>query len=234
MKIRCGVLILAVLAASGIARGSVIVTGAVSYTDFVDGSGVCSSSSASASSLSLYCGDSTGGSTLTANVGDTSGNAQIEESTAELQRQPTSSSASFDVSIDGTYMLTGGTGYGYATWTMDDNMDGGSFGPCTVSVGGVTEYCTIDLGASPFPFVWTASGSFLVPYNTPFDLSMDVAFSGASYGYGGMSGTFDYNLGDGDLVAVATEPSTFLLLGSALLFLLPAKFHRSLTKAPRP
>jgi hypothetical protein len=225
MKIRCGVLTLAVLAASGIARADMIVTGTAGSTG-------CSSSSSS-TSLSLYCADpaSPGSYTsLIANLGDTSGNAQIFEATEQLGQISTSANASLLVSIDGTYMLTGGTGYGYATVTFDGTTFGPSFSCGTIELGGVSDRCYWQ-DLPPYGS-WTLSDTFYVPYNTPLDLNMNFEFSMYQYGVGSGGGSFTYSLGDLS-PAPAPEPPTFLLLGSALLFLLPAKFCRNLTKAPR-
>jgi hypothetical protein len=127
-------------------------------------------------------------------------------------------------------MLTGGTGYGYATVTFDGTTYGPSFSCGTIELGGVSELCpwwdTSSFGS------WTVSDTFYVPYNTPLDLNMNFDFSMDQYGAGSGGGSVTYSLGDLSPVP-APEPSPFLLLGSALLFLLPAKFYRNLTRAPR-
>lgn len=82
------------------------------------------------------------------------------------------------VSMDGWYMLSGGDGFGYADWNLisENSIDGpGEFGPCSVSVDGLTELC--DPALDGYGFLGPGeTGSFYVPYNTPFQLD----FNGSS------------------------------------------------------
>ena len=71
---------------------------------------------------------------------------------------------------NGTYMLTGGSGFGLANWTIGGFTSGlgaAQWTPCTITFGEVTETCVL---GSDFP----ASGSFLAPFNTPLDLTFNT------------------------------------------------------------
>jgi hypothetical protein len=78
--------------------------------------------------------------------------------------------------IDGTYILTGGSGDGYVDWSASSYRygagGGGVFGPCSITLNGVTENCDLNAGY--------ASGSFLVPYNTPVSLIFGTSYSAGS------------------------------------------------------
>jgi hypothetical protein len=62
----------------------------------------------------------------------------------------------------------------------------------------------------------SASGSFLVPYNTPLQLIFNTSFSAAGIDFDGVDSGMDYSFGA--LESVPTpEPGTFTLLSLGLL-----------------
>jgi hypothetical protein len=193
-----------------------VISGSVSST--VYGGPACSSSGA-ATSLALSCSDpsaSAATSTLTANVGVTSGSVQVFIDSLSNQSGGSYESASFDLSVTGNYTLAGGTGYGYADLLFGPGGydmlgaspygDTGYVGPCSVTLDGQTQYCD---------FVGSTSMEFYVPYNTPLDLDMQIDFSGASVGGQETAGELTYNLSA--LTPEAPEPTSLLLLGTGLI-----------------
>lgn len=215
MRLSFAAVLLVLLAASASAHADTLATGSVFNRDLAGV--VCSHSQSSASSLSLSCGSLTpvseGFASLTANVGDTAGSMHALVNSWEDFTHPgftTFASTSFSLSVNGTYMLTGGTGLGLVTWTTDafrhGEGGGGNFGPCTLNLAGVSEDCNMNAGS--------ASGSFLVPYNTPLQLSFNTSFSGAGIDGDGVDSGMDYSFGS---LIVTPEPGTFTLLSLGLL-----------------
>src|ERR1700761_4483582 len=171
--------LLAALASAGYAHGDAIVAGSVSNRNLAGG--LCSSSVSSSSSVSLNCGSggvTEGGARVNAAIGPLDASMQVFLSSYENPMAPGASTlalTSLSWSIDGTYILRGGSGYGYVDWSATSYRygegGGGLFGPCSITLNGLTEDCDLNSGS--------ASGSFLVPYNTPVTLIF-----GASYGAG--------------------------------------------------
>jgi hypothetical protein len=176
MKLVNAAALLAALAMAGCAYGDAIVAGSLSNRNLAGG--LCSSGGVNSSALSLSCG--TGGfadglAQVNATVGPLDASMQVFLSSygnPMAAGMSTVALVSLAWGIDGTYILTGGSGYGSVDWSATSYRHGegggGVFGPCSITVNGVTESCDLNSGS--------ASGSFLVPYNTPLTLIF-----GASY-----------------------------------------------------
>jgi hypothetical protein len=112
--------------------------------------------------------------------------------------------------IDGTYVLTGGSGYGSVDWSATSYRygegGGGLFGPCSITLDGVTETCDLNSGS--------ASGSFLVPYNTPLTLIFGASYVGGAADFDDVYSRMNFDI-DG-LKAVdptmTPEPPTWTLM----------------------
>jgi hypothetical protein len=122
--------------------------------------------------------------------------------------------------IDGTYILTGGSGYADVNWSATSYRygegGGGLFGPCSITLNGVTETCDLNSGS--------ASGSFLVPYDTPVTLIFGASYFAGAADFDDVYSGMDFDI-DG-LTAVdptaTPEPPTlslFALAAGVLIFL---------------
>jgi hypothetical protein len=194
----------AVLAFSGYAYADTMVAGSVS--DRKVSGGLCSSAATSSSAVSLNCGaggSSDGLAQVNSAIGPLSASMQVFLSSSGNPMVPgatTLALASLSWNIDGTYILTGGSGYGYVDWSATTYRHGegggGLFGPCSITLNGVTENCDLNSGS--------AGGSFVVPYNTPVNLIFGASYSAGAANfenvYSGM------NLGIDGLQTV--DPST--------------------------
>jgi hypothetical protein len=216
---------LTIIAGTACASADTLIAGSVYDRNLTNN--VCSQSGSSASGLSMACGSAINSNyaSLIATVGDTSGAVGVFADSFENMNSPaftTIGKVNFDLSVDGTYTLTGGTGYGYAYVLIDDYTHGegggGTFSECAITLDGQTKSC--DPGLNIF--------SFYVPYNTALALSLDASFAGtAAYADGLSSGiTYDFqNLtSDPD---PAPEPSTLWLLGTGSIALLGTVRQRS-------
>jgi len=169
----------AVLAFTSYAYADTMVVGSVSDRNL--SGGLCSSAATSSNAVSLNCGagsTSDGLAQVSAAIGPLSASMQVFLTSSGNPMTPgttTLALANLSWNIDGTYVLTGGTGYGYVDWSATSYRHGegggGLFGPCSITLDGVTENCDLNSGS--------AGGSFIVPYNTPVNLIF-----GASYAAG--------------------------------------------------
>jgi hypothetical protein len=135
--------------------------------------------------------------------------------------------ASLAWGIDGTYILTGGSGNGYVDWTATSYRygegGGGIFGPCTITLNGVTETCDLNSGS--------ASGSFLVPYNTPITLIFGASFVAGAAAFDDVYSGMNFDVDGLKVVDPATmtpEPPTWTLvaLAAGIILALRTRFAR--------
>lgn len=215
------------------AHGDQIVSGNISNKNL--SGGVCSSSQSSSSALSLSCvsGSATDGEAqLNASVTPLSASMQISLSSLEDPNQPgmtTLADANLSFTIDGTYILTGGTGSGTVTWAADSYRfgegGGGVFGPCSITIADVTQTCDLNAGG-------TLSGTFIVPYDTPVSLLFNTSYSAGAADFDSVYAGMNFNIDPMTPVeAKAPEPATwvFFVLASAMIYFL----HRRRVKALR-
>lgn len=215
--------LLAVLVIAGYAHGDEIVAGSVSNKNLAGG--VCSSAATSASSISLDCGSGSvtdGRAQVSASVGPLDASMQVFLSSYGNPMAPgTTTLALTNLSwgIDGTYILTGGSGDGYVDWSAisyrHGEGGGGLFGPCSITLNGVTENCDLNSGS--------ASGSFLVPYNTPVTLIFGASYSAGVADYDAVYSGMDLSI-DGlqtvDPATMTPEPPTWMLMALAATIIL--------------
>lgn len=204
MKFGCGAFFFA-LAVTTFAHADSVVSGTVSLTG---PNYSCSQSGSSGTSLSLSCADASSPSNFASLTGSATptvvqGALNLENLTSFLTSYHASGSLS--LSMDGLYMLTGGTGYGYANWAVSASpLHDGSFGPCSVTFGGVTQFCDPSNGLQ--------MGSFYVPYDTPLQLDFLASYNVPSIG--NVSGGGQLVLSVSNLQPVVTpEPKSMWLVG---------------------
>lgn len=226
MKMANAAALLAALAIAGYAYGDAIVTGSVSDTNLAGG--VCASAAASSSSVSLNCGS---GAQVSASVGALDANMQVFLSSYGNPTAPgttTLALTSLSWGIDGTYILTGGSGYGSVDWSATSYRygegGGGLFGPCIITLNGVTETCDLNSGS--------ASGSFLVPYSTPVTFIFGTSYAAGAEDFDDVYSGMQFNI-DGlqtvDPATMTPEPPTWMLLAltGTSIFAVRMKFARS-------
>jgi hypothetical protein len=123
--------------------------------------------------------------------------------------------------IDGTYILTGGSGYGYVDWSATSYRygegGGGLFGPCSITLNGVTEACDLNSGS--------ASGSFLVPYNTPVTLIFGASYFAGAANFDAVYSGMNFKIDGLKTVDPTTtpEPPTWTLVALAAGIILCAR-----------
>jgi hypothetical protein len=201
-------------AAAPRAQADAIVSGSV-YSLVYSSGNACSQAGGPAGSLALACNSlPLAYSSLTANVGATSGSVLVNLSSMPGGPGPASyETAAFQLSLTGTYELTGGTGSGFADLDIDTFLNG-------AGGGGYWNTCSVTLGTQNQSCAAGGTLDFLVPYNTPLDLDLVINYSGAGeFGDGADSGV-DYNLGALTPESPVPEPATLLLLGTGLIPLL--------------
>jgi hypothetical protein len=223
-------ILLTVIATAVGAHGDEIVSGNISNQNL--NGGVCSSSSSSSSSISLACGSGSitnGQSLLNASVTPLTASMQVDLSSYEEPTHPgmtTLAEANLSFTIDGTYILTGGTGYGTVIWSADSfrygEGGGGLFDSCSITIGPVTEMCDLNAGVP-------LSGTFIVPYNTPVSLLFTASY------YAGAEDSDDVYAGmnfDIDPMTPVNTPEgptwIFFGLGAAMVYFLHRRRARAL------
>ncbi len=221
--------LLAALAIAGYAHGDTIVTGSVSNQGLTGGP--CSSAAASSSSVSLSCGSSNftdGLAQVNAAVGPLNASMQVFLSSYENPAAPGMSTlalANLSWAIDGTYILTGGSGYGYVDWSASSYRygegGGGVFGPCSITLNNVTEDCDLNAGS--------ASGSFLVPYNTPVTLIFGTSYSAGAVDfdevYSGMNLDVDGLKGVDPTTTPESPTLTLMAIAAAAIVCIRLRFR---------
>jgi hypothetical protein len=210
--------LLAALTIAGYAYGDTIVTGSVSNQNLTGGH--CSSTAASSNSVSLNCGSSgfaDGLAHVNAAVGPLNASMQVFLSSYESLSAPGMSTlalTNLSWAIDGTYILTGGSGDGYVDWSASSYRygagGGGVFGPCSITLNGVTENCDLNAGY--------ASGSFLMPYNTPVSLIFGTSYSAGSVDFDEVYSGMNFDIDSLRPVDPSTtpEPPTWTLVAIAV------------------
>lgn len=227
-------IVLVALATALSAHADELVSGSVSNQNL--SGAICSSSSSSSSSISLACGSgqvTDGQAQLSASVTPLAASMQVNLSSYESSTQPgmtTIADANLSFTIDGTYELTGGTGYGTVIWSADSfrygEGGGGLFGPCSITIAGVTETCDLNAGGSQ-------SGTFVVPYNTPVSLLFNTSFAASAEDFDGVYSGMNFNIDPMTPLDIpkTPEPATwvFFSLGAAMVYFL----HRRQARASR-
>ncbi len=223
------------LAGMGMAAGAhadEIVSGSISNKDL--SGGVCSSSSSSSTSISLACvpASVTGGQAqLNASVTPLTASMLVNLSSYENPTQPgmtTLAEANLSFTIDGTYVLTGGTGYGTVIWTADSfrhgEGGGGVFGPCSITIAGATEMCDLNAGVP-------LTGTFIVPYDTPVSLLFNASYSAGSEDFDGVYSGMNFNIDPMTPTDIpkTSEPATWMLfsLAAAMVYFLHRRQART-------
>ena len=221
--------LLATFAIAGYAHGDTIVTGSVSNQNLTGPR--CSSNAASSSSVSLKCGSAgltDGLAQVNAAVGPLDASMQVFLSSYENPATPgvtTLALANLSWAIDGTYILTGGSGYGYVDWSATSYRygegGGGVFGPCSITLNDVTEYCDLNAGY--------ASGSFLVPYNTPVTLIFGTSYSAGSVDFDEVYSGMNFDIDGLKAVDPSTTPEpptlTLVALAAGIILCIRLKFR---------
>lgn len=212
---------LAVLAFASHAYADAIVTGSVSDRNL--NGGICSSSAASSNAVSLTCGaggSSDGLAQVNAAVGPLGASMQVFLSSLGNPMAPgatTLALADLSWGIDGAYILTGGSGYGYVDWSATSYRHGegggGVFGACNVTLNGVTETCDLNSGS--------ANGSFIVPYETPVSLIFGASYSAGAANFDAVYSGMDFKIDGLHPVDPSTTPEppawTLVALASAII-----------------
>ena len=213
--------LLATFAIAGCAYGDTIVTGSVSNKNLTGEQ--CSSTATSSSSISLNCGSNGvthGPAQVSAAVGSLDASMQVFLYSSGNPAAPgmsTLASTNLSWAIDGTYILSGGSGYGYVDWSARSYRygegGGGVFGPCRITLNGVTESC--DLNASH------DGGSFLVPYDSPITLLFGTSYTAGAVDFDSVYSGMNFDIDGLKAVDPSTTPEpptvTLVALAAAIL-----------------
>ncbi len=214
--------LLAALAIAGCAYGDSIVAGSVSNRNLTGG--LCSSAAVTSSSVSLSCGSggiTDGQAQVNATVGPLDASMQVFLSSYGNPMAPGTSTlalASLAWGIDGTYILTGGSGYGSVDWSATayryGEGGGGLFGPCSITLNGVTETCDLNSGS--------ASGTFLVPFNTPVTLIFGTSYVAGAADFDDVYSGMNFNIDGLKTVdpTMTPEPPTWTQVALAAAIIL--------------
>jgi hypothetical protein len=221
--------LLAVLAFTGYAYADAIVAGSVSDRNL--NGGVCSSAATSSSAVLLNCGAggiADGLAQVNAAVGPLSASMRVFLSSygsPMTSGANTLALANLSWQIDGTYILTGESGYGYVNWSAASYRHGegggGLFGPCSITLDDVTENCDLNSGS--------ASGSFVVPYNTPVSLIFGASYTAGAANFDNVYSGMDLDIDTLRLVdpSMTPEPPTWTLVALASAIIVGFRMRRA-------
>lgn len=185
--------------------------------------GLCSSTAASSSSVGLSCGSggTDGEAKVNASVGPLDARMQVFLSSYENPMNPGMTTIA---TTDLSWMITGGSGYGYVEWSATSDRygegGGGFFGPCSIALNGVTESCDLNAGG--------ASGSFLIPYDTPVTLLFGVSYFAGTANFDAVYSGMDFEIAGLKPVdpSATPEPQTWTLTALAMAFILCLRMRR--------
>lgn len=230
MRVMNAAVLLAGMVVAGSAYGDAIVSGSVSNQSL---SGpTCSSSASSGTSISLGCGagGTDGSAQVSAAVTPLTASMLVSLSSYEDPGQPGMSmlaEANLSFVIDGTYVLTGGTGYGTVIWTADSfrygEGGGGMFGACSITIADVTQVCDLNAGVP-------LTGTFVVPYDTPVSLVFSTSYMAAAQNFDDVYSGMNFDIDPMTPVDSTPEPATwvFFAMSGAMVYGLHRRQVRAL------
>ena len=87
---------------------------------------------------------------------------------------------------------------------------GGVFGPCSLTIAGVTETCDLNAGVP-------LTGTFIVPYNTPVSLLFNASYSAGSVDFDDVYSGMNFNIDPMTPTDIpkTSEPATWMLFSLA-------------------
>jgi hypothetical protein len=198
MRTRFAILLFALFGSLSFARADVILSGMVLT------SSSCSTSGTGSISLSLACGGDDPMRVASANGSANAFAGQIATNAFVTFQSgfPGFATASAELNLDGTYVLSGGVGMGTVDIGFFDIRSEGE-NSCEVTFNGASMPC---IGGDSFVED--------VVYGVPFSIGIDLKLSDTGindFGNGQLS-SYEISSQSGSLAAVSPEPSSLLLL----------------------